>query len=82
MNLSVVVPTKNRPLELRNFLSSLWKQKLLPNQLIIIDQSIDSKSYNNIKDLFSKLKPNTKLIYIHDINRNYEIITILTHKNL
>ena len=43
MRLSVVVPTKNRPDELRNFLASLWIQQLLPDQLIIIDQSEASK---------------------------------------
>lgn len=65
MNLSVVVPTKNRPIELRNFLSSLWKQELLPDQLIIIDQSQKS---NVIKEEV-KLKTNKlniELVYIHD----------------
>ena len=42
MNLSVVVPTKNRPTELRTFLQSLWSQNLLPDQLIIIDQGFEN----------------------------------------
>ncbi len=65
MNLSVVVPTKNRPNELRNFLSSLWRQELLPDQLIIIDQS----QKTNVIDEEVKLKTsdlNIKLVYIHD----------------
>ena len=67
MNLSVVVPTKNRPLELRNFLSSLWKQKLLPNQLIIIDQSELSKTIKKEVKL-KALKLKIELKYVHDKN--------------
>ena len=53
MKLAVVVPTKNRPNELRNFLSSLWQQVFLPDQLIIVDQSVPSKTLN--KKLRQKL---------------------------
>ena len=65
MNLSVVVPTKNRPKELRNFLSSLWKQELLPDQLIIIDQSQKSNVIKEEVELKTN-KLNIELIYIHD----------------
>lgn len=66
LKLSVVLPTKNRPDDLVRAVTSILEQNELPYELIIVDQSVDSKSHNNIKDLFSKLKPNTKLVYIHD----------------
>ena len=69
MKLSVVVPTKNRPAELRSFLKSLWEQALLPDQLIIIDQS---KKINIIKgeveEVAKRLEININ--YVHDQNIN------------
>ena len=66
LKLSVVIPTINRPGDLVRAVTSILEQNELPYELIIVDQSVDSKSHNDIKDLISKLKPNTKLIYIHD----------------
>ena len=66
LKLSVIIPTINRPDDLVRAVTSILEQNELPYELIIVDQSIDSKSHNCIKDLFSKLKPNTNLIYIHD----------------
>lgn len=69
MKLSVVVPTKNRPAELRSFLKSLWGQDLLPNQLIIIDQS---KKTNTIKREVEEegKQLEIKINYVHDQNIN------------
>ena len=65
MNLSVVVPTKNRPTELRTFLKSLWSQDLLPDQLIIIDQSLEIKQIK--KEVTEKAKLlGIKINYIHN----------------
>lgn len=36
---TVVVPTKNRPQDLENFLNSVQKQTLLPQKIVIVDQS-------------------------------------------
>ena len=66
LKLSVIIPTLHRPDDLVDAVTSILKQSLIPDELIIVDQSVDSKSYNNIKVLFSKLNPQTKLIYIHD----------------
>ena len=69
MRLSVVVPTKNRPDELRNFLASLWIQQLLPDQLIIIDQSEASKIiHKEVNEKATEL--GIKLDYIHDESIN------------
>ena len=65
MKLAVVVPTKNRPNELRNFLSSLWQQEFLPDQLIIVDQSVPSKTLNQEVEIKAK-ELEIKLSYLHD----------------
>lgn len=65
MELSVIVATKNRPAELRTFLNSLWHQDLLPNQLIIIDQSkISNIIKGEVQENAKKLGININ--YIHD----------------
>ncbi len=69
MKLAVVVPTKNRPEELRNFLNSLWKQIFLPDQLIIVDQSEPSNTIN--KEVKIKtLELGIKLDYLHNESIN------------
>ena len=67
MTLSIVIPTKNRPNELLTILKSLIIQTHLPNQIIIVDQSLKE---NTIEDkLPSLLELNKiKLNYIHDQN--------------
>ena len=68
MTLSVVIPTKNRPKELLSILDSINSQTHLPNQLIIIDQSLKE---NIVKDKFNLfLKKKIKLNYIHDESIN------------
>ena len=67
MKLSVVVPTKNRPFELKTFLDSLWEQDLLPDQLIIIDQSQKSNILKEEVERNAK-RLGIKLDYIHNQN--------------
>ena len=67
MKLSVVVPTKNRPFELKTFLDSLWEQALLPDQLIIIDQSQKSNILKEEVERNAK-RLGIKLDYIHNQN--------------
>jgi len=64
MTLSVVIPTKNRPQELLSILDSIGSQTHLPNQLIIIDQSLNE---NTIEDKINLIFKNKILLnYIHD----------------
>lgn len=67
MTLSIVIPTKNRPNELLAMLKSLTIQTHLPNQIIIVDQSLKE---NIIKDKLDSLLGlnKIKLNYIHDQN--------------
>ena len=43
MTFSIVIPTKNRPNQLKALFNSLINQKRLPDQIIIIDQSEEDK---------------------------------------
>ena len=70
LKLSVIIPTLLRPDDLAEAVLSILNQSRLPDELIIVDQSDDSKSYDNIHDLFSKFNPKTKLVYILDPSIN------------
>lgn len=64
---SVILCTRNRPDDVKNFLKSLARQTCPPNELIVVDSS--EKTLNNNPDfnlLFdNKIFPGTKLIYRH-----------------
>lgn len=63
--LTVIIPTLNRPSDLMNAIKSLCAQSRLPDELIIVDQSVDDLSYLAVNNKLSKFK-HIKLIYIHD----------------
>ena len=65
--LTVVVPTLNRPKDLERAIFSLCNQSRLPDELIVVDQSVDDLSIRIVKSLTAPLKK-FKLIYIHDSN--------------
>jgi len=55
MSLSVIIPTKNRPADLESTVRSLLLQSVLPQQLVILDQSADNKSQQKVQALFDAL---------------------------
>jgi len=63
--LTAIIPTRNRPKDLLNAIRSLCSQSRLPDELIVIDQSIDNLSVSAIKSLMRQFKQ-IKLIYLHD----------------
>ena len=65
--LTVVIPTRNRPADLTNAIKSLCYQSRLPDELIVVDQSVDDLSVRSIKSHETLMKK-FKLIYIHDSN--------------
>jgi glycosyltransferase involved in cell wall biosynthesis len=65
--LTVVIPTRNRPADLTNAIKSLCYQSRLPDELIVVDQSVDDLSIRIVKSLIAPLKK-IKLLYIHDSN--------------
>ena len=65
MTFSVVIPTKNRPSELLRSFKAILKQTRLPDQIIIVDQSIP----RNVLDKKIKAeakKMNLIINYIHN----------------
>ena len=65
--ISVVIPTRNRATDLSNAIKSLCYQSRLPDELVVVDQSVDDSSIRIVKSLIAPLKK-IKLIYIHDSN--------------
>jgi glycosyltransferase involved in cell wall biosynthesis len=63
--ISIIIPTKNRPQDLYKAIKSIINQKIKPDELIVVDQSIDSSSKNLIEDLF-KVNQNIILNYVLD----------------
>jgi glycosyltransferase involved in cell wall biosynthesis len=51
-NVSIVIPTRNRPYDLKKLLNSIRVQTILPKEIIIIDDSCDEKT----KDLVYSFK--------------------------
>ena len=68
-SIAVVIPTKNRHEDLSIFFDSLLKQSVLPNQIIVIDQSSKNLSEKLIKKRVSTVK-SSKLTYIYNKNIN------------
>ena len=63
--ITTVIPTRNRPKDLLNAINSLCTQSRLPDELIIVDQSVDDLSFRAVNNTLSKFKQ-IKHIYIHD----------------
>ena len=66
MTFSIVIPTKNRPEQLKTLFRSIISQKRLPDQIIIIDQSEKNKVEKS-KFLETSIKTKLRLNYIHDV---------------
>jgi len=53
-SVSVIIPTKGRPLDLEFTVGSILQQSVLPVQLIIVDQSEDNESRRRVEKLLSE----------------------------
>ena len=67
--ISVIIPTLNRPDDMARLLPTILAQTLLPNELIIVDQSVNDATKNIVTPL-SETKKEIKLNYIHDSSFN------------
>jgi GT2 family glycosyltransferase len=69
-SLTVIIPTLDRPDDLRSTVVTLLHQTLLPDQLIILDQSPRLDSQKSIENLFasspSRVRETVKLSYVRD----------------
>lgn len=63
--LSLIIPTKNRPSDLKYALNSIISQTYLPEEIIVVDQSNNDESKVLFKKCFVKYKT-VKIHYIHD----------------
>ena len=66
MTFSIVIPTKNRPEQLKNLFRSIISQKRLPDQIIIIDQSEKNKVEKS-NFLKPTIKTKLRLNYVHNV---------------
>ena len=64
--LSLIIPTKNRPADLKNAIASIVEQSIFPDELIIVDQSHDLSSKMMVENILDGIK-NINLIYIYDV---------------
>lgn len=74
--LTIVIPTKNRAVELYLAVKSILESTLIPYEIIIIDQSINNESKIAIEELIKK-NSEIKLNYVH----NTEIDGLVRAKN-
>lgn len=67
---SVIIPTKNRPDDLAETVQTLLSQSVIPNELIIVDQTVSEEGYTLVKEIFAQISEDirriVKLLYIHD----------------
>lgn len=66
MNITVIIPTKNRAVDLIVAVKSIIYQTVVPDQLVIVDQSDTPQSVGAIKELFKKANAEVELTYIYD----------------
>jgi len=66
LEISVVIPTKNRATELISAVDSVMVQSHLPCELIIVDQSEEDDLCNIIESRYANTHPKIKLIYIYN----------------
>jgi len=71
MELSIVIPTYNRPKDLKDLLLSILRQTKLPKEVIVIDDSENSRT----RDLIEEIRKNfsqkrISLIYLHNPTRS------------
>lgn len=66
LTLSAVIPTRNRPIDLVVAVKSILQQTRIPNELIIIDQSLDEQSKTAVLKLIGEEDTPLKVTYILD----------------
>ncbi len=63
MRTSAVIPTKNRHEDIQFAIESIFSQSMLPDELIVVDQSEDDKTKHVVE---SYQYPDISLVYIHE----------------
>jgi len=69
VRVSVVIPTKNRPNEIKRLLKELLEQTLKPNEVIVVDDSNDQLTKRVVESLMSSYQQKSiRLHYARDSN--------------
>jgi glycosyltransferase involved in cell wall biosynthesis len=63
--ISVLIPTRNRPRDLIETAEAIASQTRLPDELIVVDQSVAGDSSRQLKEIFAG-HPGVRLIHIRD----------------
>ena len=66
MKISICIPTYNRPDLLTLALESCFKQTLLPNEILIGDDSINNETEILINEIIKNNKTNIIIRYFHN----------------
>ena len=69
MQVTVMIPTKDRPGCLERVVELILGQTVLPSQIVIVDQSGSDESRRRVDALFAAALPTTRqtlLCYIHE----------------
>lgn len=68
--ISVIIPTKNRPVDLENTIRSLLTQTVEPYELVVVDQTPIEESVVAIRRLYAEAFPDRQgdnhLVYLHE----------------
>jgi len=71
-SVSVIIPTKDRPIDLGLTVESILRQSVVPNQVIIVDQSEDDESHkrveNSYREACSNARDAVQLDYVQNAN--------------
>lgn len=66
LTLSAVIPTRNRPDDLQRAVASVLGQRRLPDELLVIDQSITDESERRVLDQCAAAGAAVRLVYVRD----------------
>jgi GT2 family glycosyltransferase len=69
LSVSVLIPTKDRPISLARVVQLLLAQTTLPTQVVIVDQSSTDDSHRQVKAVFAGVEAGREAVglrYIHD----------------
>jgi len=65
MKISAVIPTRNRPIDIREAVASLLEQSRCPDELLVIDQSDDLSTQNAVEAMMVD-EEDIELVYVYD----------------
>jgi len=66
MYISAIIPTLNRPKDLADAVVSIFNQNHLPNELIVVDQSVGKESYDAVNKITNQFGDILELVYLHE----------------